>query len=70
MSNIEKLEEYEKIKGPYRKQRERGFWSGIFFLTISVFFICIGIVTQNYNVFYGVFLQLFAGVILVLNNLK
>ena len=73
MNNLENTEvtyELNKVLEKYSKQRKRGFCFGIFFLVISIFFISIGIITSNYEVFYGVPLQLLAGGILVFNNLN
>lgn len=63
-----KQKEYEELKKRYKTQKKKGFWMGIIFLFSSIFFSIIGFLTQNYNVFYGVILQLLAGVVLVFNN--
>lgn len=62
------LEEYEKAKEQYEKQRKSGFRMGIFFLISSTIFICVGIITKNNNVFFGVPLQLLAGLRLIIDN--
>lgn len=61
-------EECERLKERYRKEKRTGLSMGILFLVLSVIFSIIGFATANYNVFYGVILQLFAGVTLVIQN--
>jgi len=52
----------------YKNKKNKGLLLGIVFFVSSIVFSIIGFLTQNDNVFYGVILQLFAGVLLVFNN--
>lgn len=58
----------EKLKRKYKKRKE--IYIGVFFLILSVIFSIIAFTTKEYDVFYGVLLQIMAGVMLIFNNMN
>lgn len=54
----------------YEKQRKFGIIMGIIFLILFVFFIALSFFTKNYNILIGTPLQLFAAILLLINNRK
>jgi len=62
--------ELETLRGEYRKCCQKWFCIGILFSILSVIFAVMGYVTNNPGVILGAIIQLIAGTILILNNIR